>query len=70
MEVEPAPSGGWRGRVVQAGTDAQWHDGRRAWDAIEAAAFAHLVEAPSDEAYLRLLRESAVPNDAGALIAA
>jgi hypothetical protein len=34
---------------------AEWHHGRRAWDALDAAALAHLASAPSDETYLRLL---------------
>jgi hypothetical protein len=55
VEVEPAVgSMGWRARVV-APANGGWHHGRRAWDAIDAAAFAHLAAAPSDETYKRLL---------------
>ena len=55
VEVEPAPAGlGWRARVVSPAGAAGWHEGRRAWDAIDAAAFAHLAAAPEDETYRRL----------------
>ena len=65
VEVEPAPAEmGWRARVVSPVVDAQWHPGRHAWGAIDAAAFAHLAAAPPDEAYRRLAGESAAQADA------
>ena len=69
VEVEPAAaSPGWHARVVSP-TAGEWHHGRRAWDAIDAAAFAHLASAPADETYRRLLAP-AVADEAGALVAA
>jgi hypothetical protein len=56
VEVEPDPDGpGWRARVVSPVVGRAWHHGRRAWDAIDAAVLAHLVAAPSDETYSRLI---------------
>jgi hypothetical protein len=55
VEVEPVDSGGWRAQVVAPAVGPDWHHGRRAWDAVDAAALAHLAAAPSDETYLRLL---------------
>jgi hypothetical protein len=56
VEVEPTQGGlGWRARVVAPKLGPEWHLGRHAWDAIDAAAFAHLAAAPADETYLRLL---------------
>jgi hypothetical protein len=70
VEVEPlATMPGWRARVVSRMADQEWHHGRRAWDAIDAAAFAHLASAPAEETYRRLLAPSAA-NEAGALVAA
>jgi hypothetical protein len=55
VEVEPAFTGlGWRARVMSPSSDLRWHEGRRAWDAIDAAAIAHLAAAPVDETYRRL----------------
>jgi hypothetical protein len=54
VEVEPADAGGWDARVVAPVAHAQWHHGRHAWDAIDAAAFAHLAAAGPDETYRRL----------------
>ncbi|MEA2367445.1 MAG: hypothetical protein QOH38_163 [Thermoleophilaceae bacterium] len=68
VEVEPVESGGWRGRVVAPALGAEWHHGRRAWDALDAAALAHLASAPSDETYLRLLASPAA--EAAQLVAA
>jgi hypothetical protein len=69
VEVEPVDFGGWRARVVAPATGPDWHHGRRAWDALDAAAMAHLAAAPPDETYLRLL---AAPNvhEAKQLVAA
>ena len=62
VEVEPAPAGlGWRARVVSPAGDGCWQKGRRAWDAIDAAAFAHLAAAPVDETYRRLAGTAAEP---------
>ena len=59
VEVEPAPgAAGWRARVVSPAVGPKWHHGRHAWDAIDAAAFAHLASAPADETYRRLLDPS------------
>jgi hypothetical protein len=70
VEVEPSAAGpGWRARVVSPAEDQEWHRGRRAWDAIDAAAFAHLASAPADETYRRLLTP-AVADEADALVAA
>jgi hypothetical protein len=55
--------------VVSPAEDQEWHRGRRAWDAIDAAAFAHLASAPADETYRRLLAP-AVADEADALVAA
>jgi hypothetical protein len=56
VEVEPAPGAmGWRARVVAPTLGSEWRHGRRAWDAIDAAALAHLAAAPSEETYERLL---------------
>jgi hypothetical protein len=56
VEVEPAEGGlGWRARVVAPALGREWHVGRHAWDAIDAAAFAHLAAAPAEETYERLL---------------
>ena len=73
VEVEPDPAGnGWHARVVVPMLGIEWHHGRRAWDAIDAAAFAHLASAPADETYQRLLAPgAAAPADvAGSLVAA
>jgi hypothetical protein len=70
VEVEPDPVGnGWRARMVSPGLGAEWHHGRRAWDAMDAAVIAHLASAPADETYRRLLAPSAA-DEAGALVAA
>lgn len=70
VEVEPEPARpGWRARVVSPTVAREWHHGRHAWDAIDAAAIAHLASAPADETYRRLLAPSAVA-DAERLIAA
>jgi hypothetical protein len=55
LEVEPAHEGGWRARVVAPVAGAEWHHGRRVWDALDAAALAHLAASPPDETYSRLL---------------
>jgi hypothetical protein len=54
VEVEPAAGAGWRAQVVAPAIGGEWHHGRRAWDAIDAAAFAHLAAAGPDETYRRL----------------
>jgi hypothetical protein len=69
LEVQPAPTGGWDARVIAPALAGEWHHGRRAWDAIDAAAFAHLASAGADETYRRLLASSAA-GPAGALVAA
>jgi hypothetical protein len=70
VEVEPEPARpGWRARVVSPTVAREWHHGRHAWDAIDAAAIAHLASAPADETYRRLLAPSAA-DEAGALVAA
>jgi hypothetical protein len=40
--------------VVAPTIGAEWHHGRHAWGAIDAAAFAHLAAAGPDETYRRL----------------
>src|SRR3954451_22364787 len=62
LEVQPAPAGGWDARVITPALAREWHHGRRAWDAIDAAAFAHLASAPADETYRRLLAPSAAAD--------
>jgi hypothetical protein len=54
VEVEPAAGAGWLARVVAPAVGTEWHHGRHAWDAIDAAAFAHLAAAGPDETYRRL----------------
>jgi hypothetical protein len=70
VEVEPDPAGnGWRARMVSSVVGADWHHGRRAWDAMDAAVLAHLAAGPPDETYRRLLAPSAA-EEAAALVAA
>ncbi|MEA2431513.1 MAG: hypothetical protein QOI19_1986 [Thermoleophilaceae bacterium] len=69
VEVEPVDAGGWRARVVAPAVSPDWHHGRRAWDALDAAALAHLAAAPPDETYLRLLAAQNV-HEAKQLVAA
>jgi hypothetical protein len=59
VEVTPEPAGpGWRARVVSPAVAREWHHGRHAWRAIDAAAIAHLASTPADETYRRLLAPS------------
>lgn len=70
VEVEPEPARpGWRAHVVSPTVAREWHHGRHAWDAIDAAAIAHLASAPADETYRRLLAPSAA-DEAERLVAA
>ena len=69
LEVQPTPTGGWDARVIAPALRREWHHGRRAWDAIDAAAFAHLASVPAEETYRRLLAPSPA-DEAGALVAA
>ena len=70
VEVEPEPAAaGWRARVVSPAIGHEWHHGRRAWDAMDAAVIAHLAAAPEDETYRRLLAPS-VADEAAELVAA
>jgi hypothetical protein len=72
VEVEPSEGGGWDARVVAPVLNDEWHHGRHAWDAIDAAAFAHLAAAGPDETYRRLAGAPAEETDAhaGQLVAA
>jgi hypothetical protein len=69
VEVEPTDDSGWRARVVAPAASGDWHYGRHAWPAIDAAALAHLASGPADEAYRRLLDPSGAGEAAG-LVAA
>ena len=50
--------------MVSSAVGAEWHHGRRAWDAMDAAVIAHLAAAPADETYRRLLAPSAAEEPA------
>ena len=69
VEVAPATGPGWQARVVTPVTGG-WHHGRHAWDAIDAAAFAHLAAAGPDETYRRLAGSLAEEAQAAELVAA
>jgi hypothetical protein len=56
--------------MAAAAIAGEWHHGRRAWDAMDAAVIAHLASAPADETYRRLLDPAAAAEAGGALIAA
>ena len=71
VEVEPDPAGnGWRARMVSPALGREWHQGRRAWEAMDAAVIAHLASAPADETYRRQLAPSAAADEAVELVAA